>query len=116
MTSAVATTSTVPWPEPIAISPERVISGSPSASTFILYPDSRTEAGLWKVEPGEFTTRLAGYREFIHIVEGAGQLIHDEGDTIDLHAGTVVALPEGWAGRWRITESLVKSYSIVSQY
>ena len=116
MTSAVATTAAVPWPGPVAISPERVISGSPSASTYVLYRDSRTEAGLWKVGPGEFTTRLTGYREFIHIVEGAGQLIHDDGDTIELSAGTVVALPEGWSGRWRITAPLVKSYSIVSQY
>ncbi|MGO4806451.1 cupin domain-containing protein [Arthrobacter sp. 2MCAF15] len=116
MTNVVATIATVQWPKKVAISPERVISGSPSASTFVLYRDSRTEAGLWKVEPGEFTTRLTGYREFIHIVEGAGQLIHDDGETIDLRAGTVVALPEGWAGRWRITAPLVKSYSIVSQY
>lgn len=116
MTNAVATIATVQWPKKVAISPERVVSGEPSASTLVLHRDSRTEAGLWKVEPGEFTTRLTGYSEFIHIVDGEGQLVNDDGHTIDLRAGTVVALPEGWAGRWRITESLVKSYSIVSQF
>lgn len=113
MTSAVATTDNVPWPAPVTISPERAISGEPSASTFVLYTGSGTEAGLWKVAPGEFTTKLNGYREFIHVVEGQGQLIADAGQEIDLRPGTVVALPEGWSGRWKVQTELIKSYSIV---
>lgn len=113
MTSTVATIATVQWPKKVDISPDRVVSGEPSASTLVLHRDSRTEADLWKVEPGEFTTRLTGYSGFIHIVDRVGQLIHDDGHSIELRAGTVVALPEGWTGRWRISTTLVKSYSIV---
>lgn len=115
MTNAVAKIATVEWPKKVAIGRERVVSGEPAASTFVLHRDARTEAGLWKVEPGEFTTRLTGYSEFIHIVEGVGQLIHDDGHSIELRAGTVVALPEGWTGRWRVSTTLVKSYSIVHE-
>ncbi|BCW05762.1 cupin domain-containing protein [Arthrobacter sp. NtRootA1] len=113
MNAAVATTDDIQWPEQVPISPERVLSGAPSASTLVLYGDPGTEAGLWKVTPGEFTTKLTGYREFIHIVDGQGQPIDDQGHETNLRAGTIVALPEGWAGRWSVQTELVKSYSIV---
>ncbi|MGO4588835.1 cupin domain-containing protein [Paenarthrobacter sp. 2TAF44] len=113
MTTAVTTTDDIQWPAPVAISPERVISGEPAASTLVLYSDPTTDSGLWKVAPGEFTTKLTGYREFIHIIEGHGQLIEDTGQEIELRTGTVVALPEGWTGRWKVQRELVKSYSIV---
>lgn len=113
MNPAVATTDDIQWPDLVAISPERVLSGEPSASTLVLYTDYGTDAGLWKVTPGEFTTTLNGYREFIHIIGGHGQLIDDQGQEINLQAGTVVALPEGWTGRWKVHTELIKSYSIV---
>ena len=113
MNEVMAIIESVHWPDAMTISPDRVISGRPSASTLVLDKDARSEHGLWKVEPGEFTTRLDGYREFIHIVEGRGQLIHEDGPALDLRPGVVIVLPEGWAGRWLVETTLVKSYSII---
>ncbi|MEV4954083.1 cupin domain-containing protein [Paenarthrobacter nitroguajacolicus] len=112
--SAVATTiGAAQWPMPNPVSPERVISGQPATSTLVLNDSVRAQSGLWKVSPGEFTTKLTGYQEFIHIVDGQGKLVRDDGETIILQPGVVVSLPEGWAGRWLIEATLVKVYTMV---
>ncbi|MFE4079160.1 cupin domain-containing protein [Paenarthrobacter sp. YIM B13468] len=113
--SAVTTTviGSARWPHPEPISPERVISGQPMASTLVLDDEGSSQSGLWKVEPGEFTTKLIGYKEFIHVISGQAKLVHDSGEVYSLGPGVVLALPEGWSGRWLIETTLVKSYTIV---
>lgn len=112
--STVLDASEVEWPAATAIADDRLIEGRPEASTKVLFTDGTTELGLWRVSAGEFTTVHNGYEEFIHIVEGEGELIHDDGTAIALRSGVVILLEDGWHGRWVIRRTLVKSYATVA--
>lgn len=107
-------TSSIDWPEYLPIAQERVLKGSPHASTLVLHRDRNAELGLWQVTPGEFTTLHNNYDEFIHVIEGEGELVHDDGAVYPLSPGTVLLLEDGWSGRWVIRRTLTKSYTTVS--
>ncbi|BCW78255.1 cupin domain-containing protein [Arthrobacter sp. NicSoilC5] len=111
--STVLNASSAHWPKPVPVASERIIQGTPAASTVVLFTDDKTELGLWRVSPGEFTTVHQGYEEFISVLEGEGQLTHDDGSLITLKPGTVLILENGWRGRWSIDSTLVKSYATV---
>lgn len=102
------------WPEYIPIEPERVVVGSPLASTLPLHKTDKVELGLWRVTSGEFSTAHHGYVEFITILDGDGELVHDDGTSIALAPGVVITMADGWTGRWIIKSPVVKSYTIVS--
>lgn len=112
MTTAL-NTGKVEWPLPEAIPAERVREGKPEAQTLVIRADDRSEVGLWRCTPGEFLTTRDGYSEFIHIISGGGQLISDDGTTIQLGPGVIISLEDGWSGRWVITETVSKSYAVV---
>lgn len=109
--STIINVLSVDWPAGVPIAAGRIISGSPLSSTLVLHRSETTEMGLWRVTPGEFTTVHDGYVEFINIVEGDADLVHDDGTVISLQPGSVVLLESGWRGRWVVREALVKSYS-----
>ena len=111
--STVLHASSLHWAEPVPVDPERIIRGAPATSTHVLFADGKTELGLWRATPGEFTTVHQGYEEFISVIEGEGELIHDDGSRTTLNAGTVLILENGWRGRWSIASTLVKSYTTV---
>jgi uncharacterized cupin superfamily protein len=113
MTTALHT-STIDWPSFVPIPDDRVRAGVPSTSTLVLHKDDRTELGLWQATPGDFTTSHSGYEEFIHVVDGEGDLVRDDGTIHPLRAGTILLLEDGWAGQWVIRQTLTKSYSIVT--
>jgi uncharacterized cupin superfamily protein len=104
----------VTWPEGQPIASERVLSGAPRASTVVLHKDERCEVGLWQVSPGEFTTVHQGYVESVTIASGRGRLVHDDGTVTELGPGSVAVLEEGWAGRWVVEETIVKSYAVIT--
>jgi uncharacterized cupin superfamily protein len=104
----------VPWPEAERIATDRVLSGSPEASTLVLHKDDRCETGVWRVTPGEFTTVHEGYVEAVTITAGRGRLIDDEGTVTELTPGTVAVLENGWRGRWAVDETIVKSYAVIT--
>lgn len=112
--SIVIDTSDILWPAAEAIAEDRIIDGAPQASTAVLFRDGTTELGLWRVSAGEFTTHHDGYEEFIHVIEGEGDLVHVDGTVIALHPGVVILLEDGWHGRWVIRRTLVKSYATVA--
>lgn len=101
------------WPDAERISDERVITGTPAAQTVVTSSTDAGETGLWRVTEGEFTTVHEGYVEFIHIVEGAGELVHDDGTMLNLEPGVTVTMADGWRGRWVIRQPLVKTYAIL---
>jgi len=103
---------TLAWPEAVLVASDRVSAGSPATSTYVLNGSDSTEAGLWKVTPGEFLTDHVGYVEVIYVLQGKGHLIPEAGDTINLTAGTAVVLEDGWRGRWHVEETLTKLYAI----
>jgi uncharacterized cupin superfamily protein len=104
----------VVWPEAHPIASERVISGSPQANTLVLFKDERSELGLWQISPGVFTTIHDGYVESVTIASGRGRLVHDDGTVTELRPGSVAVLEQGWAGRWVVEETIVKSYAVIT--
>lgn len=106
--------ASVDWPAQVAISEERVLNGEPSASTLVLEQTDAYELGLWRITPGEFTTRHDGYLEYITVIDGAGQLIDDNGTVTALRPGTTVMMQPGWHGRWVVTETLTKAYAVLN--
>jgi uncharacterized cupin superfamily protein len=106
--------SEVEWPTAVPVAEDRVLNGHPETSTKVVFTDGVTELGLWRASAGDITTIHNGYEEFVHIVEGDGELVHEDGTVIPLRAGIVVLLEDGWRGRWVVRETLVKSYATVA--
>ena len=105
--------SAIDWPPFVAIAGERIRAGAPSTSTLVLRKDERMELGLWQVTPGEFTTSQLGYDEFIHVVDGEGELVSDDGTVHPLRTGTILVLEDGWSGKCVIRQTLTKTYTII---
>lgn len=105
----------ITWPDATPIAADRIISGSPSASTLVLHDGGSFQLGLWRVTEGEFTTDHTGYIEYIHILGGHGQLVDLDGNVTQLSAGVTVLMEEGWRGRWVVNETISKSYTTVNQ-
>jgi uncharacterized protein len=87
------------------------ISGSPRASGRILFKheDGSSECGLWACTPG---TRSVAFQadEFCHFLSGRGTYVHEDGERIQVEAGTLVFFPAGWTGISEITETLTKVF------
>jgi len=83
-----------------------------SNRTLTLVDDKGTQAGTWQCTPGAFRSDHSGYVEFMHIVDGNAQLIGDDGTTVDLEAGMVLVIPDGWSGTWDVSRTLTKSFTI----
>jgi uncharacterized protein len=101
------------WPAAVAIASERVVNGAPTAATLVLKDAPTHQLGLWRVSPGAFYTDHTGYSEYVHILEGAGQLIDEDGTATELKPGVTVLMREGWRGRWVVTESIIKVFTIL---
>lgn len=106
--------SNTDWPAAEAIASHRVLNGAPEASTFVTSSLPTGETGLWRVSEGEFTTAHSGYVEHIHIIEGEGELVHENGEVIALGPGVTVTMEDGWTGRWVIRKPLVKAYAVLN--
>lgn len=103
----------VAWPPFVPVERERVRAGSPATSTVVIHRDERSELGLWRVTPGEFSTVRTGCIEYIHVVAGEGDLVGNDGVTEPLRPGATVLLEDGWAGHWLIRSTITKSYAII---
>lgn len=104
----------IDWPEAVDIAADRVIAGTPTASTLVIEDAASHQLGLWRVSSGEFVTDHAGYLEYIHIVSGSGQLIDQVGMVTELSPGTTVLMQPGWKGRWVVKETITKVYTIIN--
>lgn len=111
--TSIITRNEIDWPPSEKIAADRVIEGTPAASTVETASTPAAETGLWRVSEGEFTTAHHGYIEFIHILDGEGYLVHDNGTTLPLGPGTTITMDDGWSGRWVILRELTKAYAIL---
>ena len=108
-------TRAIAWPSPVSVPADRVLAGTPRASTLVGALSSTAEAGLWRVSEGEFTTTHPGYQEFFVVLEGDGELVRDDGQVTELVPGAVVTMEPGWTGRWVVRQPIVKSYAILRE-
>jgi uncharacterized protein len=87
--------------------------GTPMMCEHEMWKANGLEVGLWACEPGSFATHRNGFDEVVHILEGAGRIIGNDGVTFELRPGATIVLPNGYRGRWEITSSLRKLYCLV---
>jgi hypothetical protein len=80
-------------------------------STHVLWKaaDGRT-AGVWECTPGTFPTKREGFDEICQILAGAATVEGADGTVVEISAGSLLVLPDGWAGTWTVTETVRKSY------
>jgi uncharacterized cupin superfamily protein len=74
-------------------------------------PNNQPECGIWVCTPGRW--RLSIPRdELCHFVAGRATYLKDDGETIDVDAGTVVMFPAGWTGECTVHETMRNVYML----
>jgi uncharacterized cupin superfamily protein len=69
--------------------------------------------GVWECSPGRWRRQVME-REFAHFISGQGRFVPDVGEPFEIRAGDAVWFPAHTTGTWEITETLRKTYVIVS--
>lgn len=69
------------------------------------------EAGLWVVTPGKWPLSIPR-DEFCHFLTGRATYVRDNGETIEVRAGTCVHFTAGWAGICTVHETLRNVYML----
>jgi hypothetical protein len=72
----------------------------------------RPEAGLWVCTPGRWRLSLPA-DELCHFVAGRATYRSDDGEVIEITAGTVVHFRRGWTGECKVDETLRNLYMLV---
>ena len=89
-----------------------MLDGDPHAFVRELYGEGAGQSGLWEVTPGAFVAENDGFAEYMHILEGRGTVLSDDGSALELRPGVKFIARSGWRGRWVVTETIRKIYVI----
>ena len=97
--------------EPVAA--DRLIEGAPTTRTTIDYEDAehRTFVGEWFADIGAWRVKYEEF-EFCHVLEGACELVGDDGATQKFGAGDSFVIEPGFTGVWRVTSPMRKRFVI----
>jgi uncharacterized cupin superfamily protein len=85
-------------------------SGEPMMSGRVFYSGGGVEVGLWECTPGGWPIENRPDHETVQILSGRARLTNADGSSVELTAGDVLTLPQGWSGRWDILETVRKLY------
>jgi uncharacterized protein len=89
------------------------VFGEPYESWHVIHDDGKVELGIWQVTPGSFHGSKDGVYEQMHFVAGRGTITDADGVVTKIQPGVVMFCPDGWSGRWDVTETIRKTYAIV---
>lgn len=97
--------------EPVAA--ERLLEGAPIARTRLDYEaaDQKTFAGEWAADIGAWRVAYDEF-EFCHMLEGACELVSDDGATQRFSAGDSFVIEPGFTGVWRVLAPMRKRFLI----
>jgi uncharacterized protein len=88
-------------------------SGDPQLATLTVESGTAAQVGIWECRPGGWPVVNRPNTETCYIISGRATLTDDEtGTTVEISTGDYVTLPPGWSGRWDVTETLRKAYTI----
>ena len=88
-------------------------SGDPQISVRSFETPDDVRVGVWECEPGGWPVVDRPDTETCYIVSGRATITDAAtGATYDVSAGDVIVQPKGWSGRWDVTETIRKVYSI----
>ncbi|MEW2571851.1 cupin domain-containing protein [Streptomyces sp. NPDC047070] len=87
--------------------------GDPQLHTLPVDPGTSAQVGIWDCAPGGWPVVDRPETEACYIISGRATLTDEKsGTAVEIAAGDFVVLPPGWTGRWDVTETLRKAYSI----
>lgn len=86
-----------------------VVDGTPAAGSRTLTTIAGVEIGVWEITPG--TSTDVEVDEVFVVLSGVATVSFQDGETIELLAGTVVHLHAGDQTIWVVHETLRKIYT-----
>jgi len=100
-------------PEKEAPAPEKVISGKPEFTTWLVEArdDDTLFSGVWEATPGAWRISYDEW-EFCSILSGRSRLTDKDGSTRDVGPGDHFVLQPGFEGIWEVLETTRKLFVI----
>jgi hypothetical protein len=95
--------------EPIAA--ERLLEGAPMTRTCIDYERDGVFAGEWSADTGAWRVAYDEW-EFCHLLEGACELVPDDGAVQQFSAGDSFVIEPGFRGVWRVLSPMRKRFVV----
>ena len=91
-----------------AFGADQLVDGEPTSGWVPLTGLDGIEIGVWEMTPGVITDVEAD--EVFYVVAGQARVefVDPPAIPIDLRAGTLVRLHEGWRTRWTVTQTIRK--------
>lgn len=91
-----------------------MIEGQSHSSGNLLWKDGTgAECGIWECTKGTWKLTLPA-DELCHFVFGRATYTSDQGEIIEVKAGTVVHFKQGWTGQCEVHETIRNVYMLVS--
>lgn len=88
-------------------------SGDPQISSVAFESPDDVRVGVWQCEPGGWPVWNRPDTETCYILSGRATITDAAtGERYEVVAGDVIVQPKGWSGRWDVTETVRKVYSI----
>ena len=88
-------------------------SGDPQMSSRDFSIPSDVGMGIWECEPGGWPVVDRKTTEACYILSGRATITDSEtGSSFEISAGDVIVLPRGWSGRWDVTETIRKLWTV----
>ncbi|MEO8242604.1 MAG: cupin domain-containing protein [bacterium] len=100
-------------PEETRPDPVKVIAGDPVHTTWNVEMRGGLYAGLWQSTPGEWRIDYSEW-EYVHILAGVSVLTDEAGQATTLQAGDSFLIRPGFRGTWRVVETTLKDYVILT--
>ncbi len=92
-------------------SPDRVISGDPAFTTWLLEDRDGLYCGIWESTPGAWRVSYDEW-EYCRILSGHSILTEEGGTPVELRAGDSFILRPGFQGIWEVVETTRKDFVI----
>lgn len=88
-------------------------SGDPQLHTLPIAPEATGNIGIWECQPGGWPVVDRADTEVAYILAGKATIVDNAtGVAHEVAAGSLIVLPQGWTGRWDVTETVRKVYAI----
>jgi len=97
-------------PLPTQVSMAPVTSGAPFAYEDVIADTGREFFAVWACDPGVYPRVKDKRGSFMYLLDGAGQIVDDDGTAHELAPEAILILPFGWRGHWNITSTVRKVY------
>lgn len=95
-----------------AVASDRLVEGTPTTRTSIDYErDEKLYAGEWSADVGAWRVSYDEW-EFCHVLDGACELVPDDGPAQRFAAGDSFVVEPGFTGVWRVLAPMRKRFVI----